>query len=285
MFKVLILTNIIFPFYKPKGFINRYFWYDFRSKMYEMNKLTGIVFALIFLASCTPKKNTPDPVPVTKDTGAVIFFFKHNIDGEALVFDAFNYTNEAGNEYKINTLKYFISKITLHKTSGGEYDVNMYKLVNASETNADAQKYILQNVPSGDYSMISFIYGIDTNRNVFAGLENNPSNNSMEWPEPIGGGYHFMQLEGGYKKTIDTIRYYAIHLGKTPNQVYFEFPENFSVNKDTLEFDIRMNVNNWFKSPNMIDLRDNYGYIMEDDAKQLEFRQNAANVFSLERVN
>ncbi len=43
-----------------------------------------------------------------------------------------------------------------------------------------------------------------------------------------------------------------------------------------------MNVDQWFDGLNKVNLNDGYGYIMESDAKQLLFKQNAeSSVFSI----
>ena len=41
----------------------------------------------------------------------------------------------------------------------------------------------------------------------------------MAWPTAMGGGYHFMKVEGHYLDTSNTIQGFAIHLGKNNNLV------------------------------------------------------------------
>jgi len=106
----------------------------------------------------------------------------------------------------------------------------------------------------------------------------------MEWPFTLGGGYHFMILEGLVNDTSASrpIIGYAIHLGKNHNQFYANFPIDIRIDgKTTPTIDIVMNVDQWFNGKNQIFLNKDYGYIMEDDAKQLEFKENAASVFSI----
>lgn len=260
------------------------YWYSF-SFHKHMRKLLLILFITTLVQGCKDK-GTETPSPVTAG-GEIRFNFRHYYKGQAMEFSGHStsYTNEAGNPYSVQSLKYFISKLVLYKANGESYDVNMYKLVNAGETSADTFKYyVLKNIPEGTYTRLSFVFGVDTARNKFPfGLVNNSSNNSMEWPYVLGGGYHFMMYEGLYRTEGDTLRGFGIHLGKNPNQAYIEFDDlDIQVARSSSqEMNIEMNIDKWFDGVNIIDLNDGYGYIMEDDAKQLLFKQNAAGVFKL----
>ena len=69
---------------------------------------------LVVVVSC--KKNTPeDPID---PSGMLTFSIQHTIGTDRLVFNQFLYTNEAGNEYQISGLKYFLSDITLYHDQG-----------------------------------------------------------------------------------------------------------------------------------------------------------------------
>lgn len=242
--------------------------------------LTLILSVLFF--SC--EKNTS----VTLDSPSIQFHFKHLYKTEALQVVANNtltYTNVKGNQWNIKNLKYYISKIIIYRDDTIGYDVNMVKLINPAETNTNYHEYTLSNIPAGHYTRMSFIFGIDTVRNKFLGLGNTSEANSMEWPDPLGGGYHFMQMEGVYQNASNVLMGYAIHLGKNYNQYYGSYPIDFTA-KDGAKgnINITMNVDQWFDGLNDIDLNDGYGYMMDDDAKQLLFKQNANSVFSIEQL-
>jgi hypothetical protein len=239
----------------------------------------SIIFS-VFLFSCEEEEQT------VLENAQISFQFKHYYKSQVLEIRADNnliYTTETQNNWNVKSLKYYVSKIIVYKDSGESYDVNMYKFINLSETNSIISDYILKDIPDGRYTKISFIFGIDSARNLSFALENNTENNSMEWPSQLGGGYHIMMMDGVFLNNQNQLSGYGIHLGKQGNQVKLEFPIEYTAKagaKATIQ--LNMNVDQWLDGFNKINLNDGYGYIMENDAKQLLFKQNAtSSVFSI----
>lgn len=243
-----------------------------------MKQLVLALFICIVFFACK-KKEDPEP---QQQVAAATFQFVHMADSLPLGFNIFQYTNTEGNLYKVTRLEYYVSKIIFEKADGTVYDANMYHYINGEDVSTHT--LTISNIPEGTYKQVRFIFGIDSARNVPSGLDNNTINNDMEWPSFMGGGYHFMRFEGLFKDTAGQDRGYAIHLGKTPNQVLITLPNSgITVAKgDKWNYTVSMNINNWFKEPNPIDLNDDYTSIMEDDNAQQKFAQNAVHVFSLE---
>lgn len=241
-------------------------------------RLLLVLFAVLFFAC-------GDDEEVTLDNPKISFHFKHYYKNQPLEVRTDNnliYTNEMGNPWNVKSIKYFISKLIVYKDDGLAYDVNMYKLINPAETNTSYQEYVLNNIPEGHYNRVSFIFGIDSSRNKLLGLGNNSEVNSMEWPDPLGGGYHFMMMDGVFKRNDSVLSGYGIHLGKNGNQYKAEFPIDFHAEKGAnANINILVNLDQWFDGINKINLNDGYGYIMESNEKQLLFKQNASRVFSL----
>ncbi len=273
----IVLSRQIYEYYE----LNHRFWYDFSLFLSMRFKIQWILLSM-FLIACG------DDDTITLDKPTINFHFKHlyktnNID--IRTDNSLVYTNEAGNPWNIKSIKYYISKLIIYKDDSIAYDVNMVKLINPAESNTEYQEYILKDIPAGRYTKMSFIFGVDSTRNKFLGLGNTSEANSMEWPDPLGGGYHFMMMEGVYQNNNNVLSGYAIHLGKNNNQYYAEYPIDFTA-KDGAKANINiiMNVDQWFDGINTIDLNDGYGYMMDDDAKQLLFKQNASSVFSIEQL-
>ncbi len=236
-----------------------------------------LVFLFFSLAGCTwGNQNT---------NGTLQVKFQHTFQNSTLLISDNNqliYTTASGNKFNIKNLKYYISKLTLYQANGVKYDVNMVKLINPMEANVNYQNYTLNNIPEGKYTKISFQFGVDSARNTFPfGLPNNSENNAMEWPYTLGGGYHFMMMEGVFQNTSNDTVGYAIHLGKTPNQFYNEYPVDLNVNGNDLSITFQANIEQWFNGINQINLNDGFGYMMEDQQKQLLFKQNGVSVFTL----
>lgn len=238
-----------------------------------------LLFVLLFfsLMGCTWENQD--------STGSLKVNFVHTFQDSSLQILESNqliYTTTTGNKFNIKNLKYYIAKLTLYQNNGAKYDVNMVKLINPMEQNTNYQNYTLSNIPNGKYSKISFVFGVDSARNTFPfGLPNNSENNSMEWPFTLGGGYHFMMMEGVFQNSKNDTVGYAIHLGVTPNQFYNEFPLDLTVNGNDQSIDLQVNMEQWFNGINKINLNDGYGYMMEDQQKQLLFKQNGVSVFTL----
>lgn len=214
------------------------------------------------------------------EEGAVNIHFVQDVDGQALVYNQFLYHNQAGNTYKIANIEYYISKIIFYKEDGTAVDNNVYQYVNPSIEQVYTLK--IEHIPNANYKAVSFVFGIDSSRNHKFGLPQTDQNISMEWPDQLGGGYHFMRFEGQFLYQPDSTKAYVIHLGKNGHQVFFKNDSlSFQMENNTVDLDLRMNINNWFKSPNRIDLNDNYTSIMDDEAAQQKFMNNAIHVFEI----
>jgi hypothetical protein len=77
----------------------------------------------------------------------------------------------------------------------------------------------------------------------------------MSWPEMMGGGYHYMKLEGSY--TNDST-FYNTHTGPTMGMDHsflcnFDVPININNSTNNLEYAIEMNINNWY-GPEIVNL-------------------------------
>lgn len=245
-----------------------------------MRKYLLLSILSVFLFSCEEDETS------TPTNALLNIEFKHYYESEPLQIKAdntLNYTNSSQNNWNVKSLKYYISKIIIYKADQTSYDVNMYKFINLSEPGAEVSNYVLKDIPDGRYVKMSFVFGIDSARNVSFGLDNTVENNSMEWPSTLGGGYHIMMMDGVYRTNQNQLSGYGIHLGKPGNQVKLEYPIDYTAQKgSSATISIQMNIDQWMNGLNKIDLNDGYGYIMDNDAKQLLFKQNAASsVFSI----
>ena len=63
-----------------------------------------------------------------------------------------------------------------------------------------------------DYISISFTMGLDSSKNITNLFLNENFFPSFSWPEFLGGGYHYMQLEGDFNTILQG---YATHTGAT----------------------------------------------------------------------
>jgi hypothetical protein len=109
-------------------------------------------------------------------------------------------------------------------------------------------------IENGSYTL-QFRFGLDSTTNVTNSFVNETFHTSMSWPEMMGGGYHYMKLEGSY--TNDST-FYNTHTGPTMGMDHsflcsFDVPININNSTNNLEYAIEMNINNWY-GPEVVNL-------------------------------
>ena len=217
--------------------------------------------------------------------------FSHNFDGSAVdnsTFNQFNYVTEDGDTINITKLRYLISDIILQGASGTSVIVDGYQLVDV--TAGTGFSFVIDGeVPQGNYTGLTFTWGFDEADNIEDAY---PDLNaaSWNWPDMLGGGYHFMQMEGMYKNQgVDMP--YAYHNGTARvstdvfEQNFFE-PQlgAFTLNKANAEIEIQMDIAEWYKNPNTWDLNVLDIMLMPNYDAQKMMQANGATVFSLGNV-
>ncbi len=225
----------------------------------------------------------------------ITFKFSHNWDGTAVSNANFNsiiYTNANGEDLSITKLRYLISKITFEKSSGETFILDGYNLVDVTN-NTNQSFTTITTIPDGDYSKVSFTFGFDNDDNY---NENYIDLNSASWnvPELLGGGYHYMQLEGKFIDNTTTETGYAYHTiravdnsGATQvfQDTFFEVDLGAVNITNNATFNIEMNIAEWFKNPNTWDLNVLNQMLMPNSSAQIMMYENGQNVFNLESVN
>jgi len=233
---------------------------------------------IFLLNSCSKNDDDVNPTPV--DVQPVITFI-HTVGDEQVTFDSIRYTNAFGNEYSVATLVYFVSDFTFHKSDGSKVKIDDEHYVDGRD------KSTLTYTPSskispGDYTSISFVFGIDSSKNV-TGRYTNPPESNMEWPIPMGGGYHYMKFEGKFNEN-DTIKNFQCHTGPTmgnPNFIEVMLPNSsFTTSGNNINIKLQVDLNKWFEYPHVLDLND-VTAIMGNQQMQLLLKANGSYVFSI----
>lgn len=236
-------------------------------------------------------------------TGKIRLNFTHGVDTAILQTNVMCYQNAAGNDYEVDELKYFISDLILYNNNGKSKLIDDYKAIHYIDI---AYPYTLSwdvydPIPEGSYDSLSFIFGLSEVRNqsfIFV----NPPEVNMFWPSILGGGYHYMMINGRWRKPDNSINAFDFHLGigqiysgTTTNtdsitgfvQNYFRVSlpnSSFKVIKDsTTEIDIHMNINSWFTTPHIYDHNIWGGAIMQNQQAMNMAKKNGYDVFSVNK--
>ena len=249
---------------------------------------------LALLVACTDKD--PDPVPAP-ETGKITIRFHHYCDGLPIDFDIRKYVNAAGNEYMVNEIQYFISDVTLHRPDA-DYIIDAWKDIYYVDTDiATTHEWkVFDEIPAGDYTGISFTFGINEEKNQSLMFTDHPES-LMFWPQYLGGGYHYMKLNGKWLDTNQFERPYDFHLGI--GQMYDQqsgevigFIQNYfevevpgsslriNVGEETL-IDLVMHVDRWFKNPHTYDHNYWGGDIMQKQDAMKVGCENGWDVFGV----
>jgi len=256
-----------------------------------MKKLIAIiVLSVVVFSSCVE-----DEIPGLQNTN-VSLNFKHNWDGTEVTSANFNtvqYLNAENDELSIEKLRYLISDVTFHKSNGETIVVEGYNLVDVTDNENLSYVTPIQ-VPIGTYTNVSFTFGFDNIDNIDGAY---PDLNSASWNVPmmLGGGYHFMQLEGKFINNVATEQGYQYHAIKAvdntdPNNLVFQ-DTFFTVNlgevivHNNSSVDVNMNIAEWFKGPYQWKLNDWNSMLMPNFDAQVKMHDNGQNVFNLGTVN
>lgn len=261
--------------------------------MKKITILTIVAILFLFLNSCNEKENEP---------GYIMLTFNEKVDGELLQTDTLKYVNEAGNHYMITEVQYFISKFTLYFNNGESYTVIDNLGIHYIDSDISDTRYwaVPYNIPSGHVDSIVFIFGLDEADNQSYIFPNPPESN-MFWPEELGGGYHYMKLNGKYLDTTGVQAPFNYHLGigqtyDTTGQVTGFIQNYFNVSfplfmmssiyvdiipGQTTELILTMNIESWFATPNTWDFNTMGGMMMQNQEALEAACENGRDVFSI----
>jgi hypothetical protein len=261
-----------------------------------MKKIIPLITIAIFFTminSCKEKDDGPGSIRLT---------FEEKVDGELLQTDTLKYVNEAGNLYMISEVQYFISKFTLYFNNGESYTVRDEMGIHYIDSDIPDTKYwdIPDEIPSGSVDSIVFVFGLDeadNQSNIFP----DPPESNMFWPEQLGGGYHYMKLNGKYQDTTGMLAPLNFHLGigqiyDTAGQVTGFVQNYFKVSfplvmmsslfvevkpGQTTGLILTMNIDSWFATPNTWDFNTMGGMMMQNQAALEAACENGKDVFSI----
>jgi len=212
----------------------------------------------------------------------------YSVNGKALITDSLCYCNEAGNEFLITEIQWFISKMEL-QDERGEWVSSEQKIFYIDTDITESQTLQIASIPVGRYKALRFVFGLDEEDNR-TGLFTDPPESEMFWPDFLGGGYHYMKLNGKFLNAEGHLAPLAIHLGIGQNedctefyQNYFivELPIDFTIKENTVnQFDLTMVIDNWFRNPNLYDFNTFGSAIMQNQAAQQALKENGKDVFT-----
>lgn len=224
----------------------------------------------------------------------VNFTFSHSWDNTEINnanLTTINVTNQNGETMNFARLRYLVSRFELVDASGNTFAFDGYKFTDLSDNTTYDFTPTNNTIPEGDYTL-NFIWGFNEQDNI-DGQYQDLNSALWNWPMMLGGGYHFLQLDGMYNINT-TPSSYNFHNGTarvSTNPSVFE--QNFAEisistpieirNNATIE--VHMNIAELFKNPNTWDLNVLDTPLMPNYTAQKMMQANVASVFSIGSVS
>ena len=253
-------------------------------------KLKPLVLVLALLAvACTKPK----------EKAAINLNLGYEVNGKSLVTDTLCYENEAGNQFLFTEIQWFLSNIEL-KSEAGDW-IMLHQQGLADTLDISRVYYIDTDIPESQtlhfspvkpdhYTAIRFIFGLDESDNR-TGLFTDPPESEMFWPDMLGGGYHYMKLNGKYVNEEGRLAPLAIHLGIGQNEECTQFYQNYFIVEIPIDLTIKANhenqihlamvIDNWFRNPHTYDFNVWGSHIMQNQEAQRMLNVNGNDVFKI----
>jgi hypothetical protein len=249
-----------------------------------------ILKPLIFLVSIAVLSSCSSNDDVVVVPTSVTFNFTHSWQDLEVNADEFNilqYETENGDSLLITRLRYVISDFVFTHESGNSITIEDFQFLNVE--NEESLSFSTRDtILPGTYS-VGFRFGLSNEKNQTGAF---PSLVDFTVPGSLGGGYHYMQLDGQYVDTNgdrQPFNYHAISAFdpgglNEPQDTSFEVNLGTVVIGESTTINVNMNIYEWFSNPVTWDINELNVMLMGNFDAQIDMSQNGRSVFSLESV-
>lgn len=224
----------------------------------NMSLKSIVLVAILGVAVAGCKKPVDEPTPV-QETNEFHFMFENYFDDAELELDSKTYTTAQNEEITVSMFNYWITNIKLIKSDGTEYaEPESYRLMRADK--GSSLHFHMEGIPAGTYTGVSFIIGVDKERNTSGAQEGalDPAvNGDMYWSWSTG--YIQAKLEGTSPQSTGSDNKYEYHIGgvadgmETPQNVTLSFPSDVVVGDQAGTAKIKTDLAKWFPTPMSIE--------------------------------
>lgn len=154
----------------------------------------------------------------SQKNASITLNFENFVGDEQVVLKEKNYKNAAGEEFNISLLQYYVSNIKLTRKDGSEYVVpqeESYFLIR--ESRPETKKVVLNNIPKGNYTGVSFVIGVDSAKSASdvsqrkGCLDVGGDAEDMYWV--WNSGYIFVKMEGKSPQSSSKNNAFMYHIG------------------------------------------------------------------------
>lgn len=249
----------------------------FPTSVFRLNSLLYLLFAVGIFYGCR-KVDDIDDKQTAPSVSTLTLNIQHKVDSLPFLPDTLMYQNAAGNQYRVTRLEYFISRVVLTSPEG---DITVDSIYYVNAKTGVGNQIVLRDIPRRHYSGMKFYIGLDSVHNISNSLPPTVENQAMAWPDPMGGGYHFMKMEGHFTDSA-ALPGFAIHLGRNPNLTEVVITRLIHAEEANETLSLIMNLNEWFTNPYVYNLKTDGSYTMNNMAAMQKISTNGRDVFRLE---
>lgn len=250
-----------------------------------MRRIALIFFSSLFVLACKKDpKTVQDPVDENgfEVTNSVAINITNVAGNVPLTLNTQTYINANQDTFTVSTYKYYISNIKLFRFDGYIFtEPESYRLLNQDDTTTC--KFIIPNVPLGDYIGMEFTIGVDSLRNCDGAQTGalDPTHDMFwDWSQ----GYIFAKMEGQQKGAPSTFFQHIGGFTGSFNAIVKSTP-SFGSNMIQVTSDhipkvyLKANMLEWFQSPTLVDLAA-YSNVAAGK-KSAELAANYSDMFSV----
>ena len=207
----------------------------------------------------------------------------HEVSGVPLERNKLKYTNKAGEKYSVINLKYYLSRFSFRQ---GESMVTFDTIIYIDAFDQSTLQARFEFPVNFEPESLTFTFGIPEEKNVDNALPASQEHLSMIWPPTLGGGYHYMKLEGRYELTAGGLSNHNTHTGRLKMEDYSDshlfFVDRPLANISSREkLNLVMDINQWYENPQTYSFNYFGKAIMTNPEAQNALRSNGKTVFSL----
>lgn len=260
-------------------------------------KITKIAFAImlcISMISCS----SDDAEDLTGQIGTLTLKFDNGVGDQDFIFGT-TYNKSNGESYKLETLKYIISNVSVKDSKGNIFmypsDQNIFIVDEAKGNNAGEIFIILNGVDAADYTEITFGIGVDQER-FLKGAEG--QGNFLTEAQEAGmmwawaTGYRFIRLDGTYSSNTETDAALNIHMGSVGTtldnykEVTLTLPNTVRVRENANpQIHIKADIAKIFDGTTSINFDEGYSQVHTSSETTPVIANNLKGIFEVHHVH
>ena len=235
----------------------------------------SLVCLLAVVAGCNK-----DTTNNTVTSGGITVKVNYKVGNQPLIFDTVAFTNEAGNQYNVEKLQYYLSGFRFYKDNKLKFtSLEVFYLDARVDSTATFALTKLAGMHTDTYDSVSFYIGVDPVVNISNSLPQTLANIDMGWPDMMGGGYHFLKMEGHWKDN-GSYSGYAMHMGSNYYQAKAGVKCSLVVGQAAnATLSMTMNINEWFSNPHTYNFATDGVFTMGNAVLMQKLTDNGADVF------